>query len=87
MDDSRDRASILSHGEREVAAMLREGRSIEEIADARDDTPAAVEKAVDRIRAKTDRALATLAQSPFAAEVLADLDAAERDALADLFEE
>lgn len=73
-----ERQSILSHGEREIAAMLREGRSIETIADERDDPPAVVEKARDRIRQKTDRALVTLLQSPDTEVATADLDPDER---------
>lgn len=73
-----DRQSILSHGEREIAAMLREGRSVEEIASTRDEPPAVVEKAIDRIRAKTDRAIATLVESPFARESLHQYDAETR---------
>lgn len=87
MDDRTDRASILSHGEREVAALLAEGRSIEAIADERGESLAAVEKAADRVREKTDRAVATLLESPFASDAVADLDADERDALADLLTE
>lgn len=79
--------SVLSHGERDVAASLREGRSVEEIAERRDVSTDAVEKAIDRIREKTDRAAATLVQSPFAAEAVADLDPDDRAALRRLFEE
>jgi len=81
-----DRQSILSHGEREIAAMLREGRSIEAIADARDESTPVVEKARDRIRAKTERALATLLQSPDTETVVADLDPAERTELLTRFD-
>jgi len=78
MDDSQ---SIFSHGEREIAAMLRAGSSVEEIAAERDDPVPVVEKAVDRIREKSRRALATLLQSPDTEAVLADLDPAERSRL------
>ena len=82
-----DRPSVLSHGEREIAAALRAGRSVETIAADRDDTPEAVEKAVDRIQEKTDRALATLFQSPFADRAIDDLDGPARDRLATLVRE
>lgn len=86
-DDPEFGPSILSHGERAVARALREGRSVEEIAAERDESPETVEKSVERIRAKTDRALATLVQSPFAAEAARDLSeesrARLREALAD----
>ncbi|MFB6084515.1 MAG: hypothetical protein ABEJ94_09745 [Halorientalis sp.] len=74
-------ASILSHGEREVAAMLEEDHSVEEIAAERDESVESVEKAIDRIREKTDRALATLIASPFTDRAAADLDPATRDRL------
>lgn len=61
--------SILSHEERAVAAMLANGRSPEEIAAARDVSLEATEKSIDRIREKTERALTTLAESPFTGEV------------------
>lgn len=73
-----DRQSILSHGEREIAALRRAEHSVEEIAAERGDQPAAVEKALDRIDTKTRRALATLLQSPVTEAALADLDADER---------
>lgn len=75
------RRSILSHGERDVAARLADGRSIEEIAEARDTSEEAVEKAVARIRRKTGRAVATLLQSPFAAEAVRELDSERRQEL------
>lgn len=81
-----DRPSVLSHGEREVAALLRAGHSVEAIADERGDTPDAVEKAVDRIREKTDRALGTLLQSPFTEQAVDDLEPDARDRLATLLE-
>lgn len=81
-----DRPSVLSHGEREVAALLRAGHSVESIAEERDDTPQAVEKAVDRIREKTDRALGTLLQSPFSEQAVDDLEPEARDRLAALLD-
>lgn len=71
--------SILSTGEREVARLLREGHDVEAIAEERGVDVDQVEKARDRIREKTDRALATLAQSPFAAEAAASLDDETRE--------
>lgn len=76
MDDS-----ILSTGERRVAELLREGLGVEEIAAERDEPVRAVEQSVDRIREKTERAYATLAASPFAAEVAAELDGDVRQRL------
>lgn len=73
--------SILSHGERDIAARLREGHSVEDVAAARDEPVETVEKAVDRIREKTDRALATLVASPFTDAAAADLDPATRERL------
>jgi len=70
--------SILSTGERDVARRLRDGASVEEIADARDDPVEVVERHVDRISEKTERAAATLAESPFTEEVAADLDESAR---------
>ena len=81
MSDATPDASILSHGEREIAAMLREGHSVEEIATARDESVDSVEKAIDRIREKTDRALATLLASPFTDREATDLDPTSRDRL------
>lgn len=66
--------SILSTGEREVARRLTDGDSLEEIAEARDDSVETVERHVDRIREKTERAFATLAESPFTEEFADDLD-------------
>lgn len=62
--------SILSHGERAVASMLADGMTVEEIAEERDMTPETAEQSIDRIREKTDRALATLAESPFTREAM-----------------
>lgn len=70
--------SILSTGEREVARRLADGDSLEEIAEARDDSVETVEKHVDRIREKTERAFATLAESPFTEEFADELDGATR---------
>lgn len=78
--------SILSTGERDVAAQLREGRTVEEIAAERGTSEAAVEQAVDRIHEKTRRAVATLQQSPFTEEVLSALADDERAALHDRLE-
>lgn len=81
--DTSDRPSVLSHGEREVAALVAAGNSLEEVAKQREEPVETVEKTVDRIRSKTDRALATLLQSPFAAEAAADLAPEERRRLRD----
>lgn len=78
-----DRQSILSHGEREIAALRRAGHSVEEIATERGDSPAVVEKALDRIDTKTRRALATLLQSPVTDTAVTDLDPEERAELRD----
>lgn len=61
--------SILSHGERAVAELLADGLSTEEIAATRDVSREEVEKSIDRIYEKTERALVTLAESPFTTEV------------------
>lgn len=80
MPDDRDLApSILSRGECVVARGLREGLTVEEIAAERDEPAEVVERATERVREKTDRALATLAQSPFVAEAAADLDPETRE--------
>lgn len=70
--------SILSTGERRVADLLADGRSIEEIAETRDQSVDATEQAVERVREKTDRALVTLLESPFTAEAAADLSETDR---------
>lgn len=75
--------SILSTEERKVAEALRAGDSVEEIAEARDQTVETVERTVDRVREKTDRALVTLATSPFTAERAGTLPEAERERLVD----
>lgn len=66
--------SILSHGERDVARRLRDGQTTKEIAAARDASTDGIEKAIDRVREKTERALTTLAESPFTTDLVADLD-------------
>jgi DNA-binding NarL/FixJ family response regulator len=76
--------SILSHGERQVALARREGQSIGAIAEERGVTEAQVEKTLDRVGEKTERALATLLQSPTTAEAVARLEEAERARLRDL---
>lgn len=75
------RDSILSHEERAIARRLREDPDAtpESIADARDAEVASVERSIRRIREKTDRAVATLAQSPFLEEATADLEAADSE--------
>lgn len=82
-----DRQSILSHGEREIATLLREGRSVEEIATARDEPSAVVEKAIARIEAKTDRAVATLLESPYSEDAISRLSDEEHARLASLLSE
>lgn len=79
--------SILSTGERCVANLLAEGHDVETIADRRDQSVEATEKAVDRIREKTERAFATLLESPFTAEVAADLPQDEQERLRELLDE
>jgi DNA-binding NarL/FixJ family response regulator len=73
--------SILSHEERHVAEGLAAGHSPAEIAADRDTDTETVERAADRVREKTDRALATLAASPFLEEAAAALDPAARRSL------
>lgn len=73
--------SILSTGERRVAELLAAGHEVEAVADRRGESVDATEKAVDRVREKTDRALATLLESPFTAEAAADLTPEQRDRL------
>lgn len=75
--------SILSTEERKVAAALRKGATIEEIATEQNKPAETIERTVERIREKTGRALATLAESPFTAEVAAGRPEAEREQLAD----
>lgn len=83
----RSAPSILSRGERDVARRLRDGQSVTEIADARDTSAESVEKAIDRVREKTERALITLAESPFSAEFAADLDPKRRNAILEALRE
>jgi DNA-binding NarL/FixJ family response regulator len=71
--------SILSTGEQAVAEGLREGLDAEQIAQQRGEPVQAVEKSIDRIREKTDRALATLAESPFVEERVAGMDDPDRE--------
>lgn len=68
--------SILSHGERDVAGHLRANpdASNAEIAEARGVPEEAVERSIVRLRDKTVRALQTLSESPFTAEIANDLD-------------
>ena len=73
--------SILSTGERRVAALLAEGHDVETIAERRDQSVEATEKAVDRVREKTERAFATLLESPFTADLAADLSESEQERL------
>ena len=79
--------SILSTGERAVAEGLRDGLDAEEIARQRDEPVEAVENSVRRVREKTDRALATLAESPFLSEAAADLDDSTRERLLEALRE
>jgi hypothetical protein len=71
-------SSIFSHEERAIAAALAEGTDPVTIAKNRDSSVEAVEASVERIREKTDRAFATLAQSPFTADLADDLDPERR---------
>jgi DNA-binding NarL/FixJ family response regulator len=73
--------SILSTGERRVAELLADGQSVAEIAEERGEPEVAVEKVIDRVREKTNRALATLLESPFAAAAAADLSEHDRERL------
>jgi hypothetical protein len=67
-------SSILSHEERTVAEALAAGDDHETIAAAHDLDPATVARTETRIRQKTERALATLAESPFTGAVAAEAD-------------
>ncbi|MFB6191724.1 MAG: hypothetical protein ABEI11_00200 [Haloarculaceae archaeon] len=84
-DHDPDTGSVLSTGERRVAELLREGRSVEEIAEARGEPEDVVERAVDRIREKTDRAVATLLESPHLEEAAAARTPAERERIRTAF--
>ncbi|MFC7156679.1 hypothetical protein ACFQPA_14640 [Halomarina halobia] len=75
--------SILSSGERQVARRLADGDSPEEIAAERGTSVESVEKAISRIEEKTERALITLAESPFAAAAAAALDEETRATVRD----
>jgi DNA-binding NarL/FixJ family response regulator len=81
MADFDDRSSVLSHGEREIAALVRDGHSVDDIATTRDATTTEVEKALDRIHEKTTKAVATLLQSPYTADAVTELDADARASL------
>ena len=76
-----DEPSILSHEERAVADALAAGTDPVTIADERDSSIAEIEASVERIREKTERAFATLAESPFTGDLAADLDPDRRDTL------
>ena len=78
-----ERASILSHEERALAAHLTDEpeASSEEIADATGRSKDSVVKGIDRIRSKTHRAVATMLQSPFTTDAVAELTPDERQAL------
>jgi hypothetical protein len=81
-EDTRDTPrSILSHEERAVARELAAGSDLATVVEARGGDPETVERTADRVREKTERALATLAESPFVAEALADLDPETRQAV------
>lgn len=75
--------SIFTHEERAIADALREGEDLETIAADRGYDVEVVERARERIRQKTRRALATLAQSPDLEAALADLPAERRADLRD----
>jgi DNA-binding NarL/FixJ family response regulator len=79
--------SVLSTGERRIAELLREGRSVAEIAEIRGEPADVIERSVDRIREKTDRAVATLLESPYLDEAAADRTPAERERLRAAFDE
>lgn len=72
---------ILSTGERDVAERLARGESVDAIAAARGTSEAQVEQSIERIRDKTDRAIATLLASPVAEEAVSDLSSDQRAAL------
>ena len=79
--------SVLSTGERRIAELLREGRSIEEIAEIRGEPAAVIERSVDRIREKTDRAVATLLESPYLEEAASGRTHEERARIRAAFRE
>lgn len=70
--------SIFSHEERAVALALADGVDPVTIAQSRDTTVEQVEASVERIKVKTERAFATLSQSPFTADLAGDLDPERR---------
>jgi DNA-binding NarL/FixJ family response regulator len=80
-DTSEPPRSILSHEERAVARALAAGEDAASVAEKRGTDPETVERAAERVREKTGRALATLAESPFVAETLASLDPETRAAV------
>jgi DNA-binding NarL/FixJ family response regulator len=86
-DESHMSDSIFSHGEQAIASMIKDGMTLEEIAEERDVSTDTIEQSIDRIREKTTRAVTTLAESPFTAEVGADLDEEAREKLLDALEE
>jgi transposase len=76
--------SIFSHGERAIASMIADGMSLEEIAEERGASTETIEKSIDRIREKTTRAVTTLAESPFTAEVGDELNEETREELIEI---
>ena len=76
-----DTQSIFSHEERAVASALLDGTDPVNIADARDISVQEVEASIDRIREKTERAFATLDESPFTLDLAHELDDERRVAL------
>jgi beta-glucosidase-like glycosyl hydrolase len=70
--------SIFSHEERAVATALTAGTDPVTIAETRDSSVEQVEAAVERIREKTERAFATLEQSPFTTDLARDLEPTRR---------
>jgi len=85
-DNEPEPASVFSTGERRIAELLREGHSIEAIAERRDEPVEAIERGIDRIRQKTDRAIATLIQSPYLEAAAADRAPEERERIRAAFE-
>lgn len=77
--------SVLSTGECRIAELLREGRSVEEIAEIRGEPESVIERAIGRIREKTDRAVATLLESPHLEEAAADRTPGERERIRTAF--
>jgi hypothetical protein len=87
--DRTDSRSILSHEERELAGELRSNPdlTVTEAGDRCGMDAGTAERADERVREKTDRALATLVQSPYLAETVADLDTEARDRLRAAFDD